>query len=105
MVLGRIFGPKKDEVTRECGKIHNEELYDLNCLPDIIRVIRSRMRWAGHVARVGERRGTCRVLVECLRDRVHLEDPGVDGKIILKWISRKWDGAMDWIDLAEDRDR
>jgi len=40
-----------------------------------------------------------------LRDRDHLEDPGVDGRIILRWIFRKWDGGMDWIDLAQDRDR
>ena len=54
MLLGRILGPKKDEVTGECRKVHNEELYDLYCLPDI-RVIRSRMRWAGNVARLGKR--------------------------------------------------
>jgi hypothetical protein len=40
-----------------------------------------------------------------LRERVHLEDPGIDGKIILSWIFRKWDGGMDWIDLAQDRDK
>jgi len=49
------------------------------------------MRWAGHVAQMGERRGVYRVLAGNPRERDHLEDPGVDGRIILRWIFRKWD--------------
>jgi hypothetical protein len=63
-VLRRVFGPKKDEITRELRKLHNEELNDLYSLPDIVWVVKSRrMRWAGHVARMGEGRGVHRVLV------------------------------------------
>ena len=60
---------------------------------NIVRVINSKkkMRWAGHVAHVGEKRGVHRVLVRSLRERVYLEDPGIDGRIILRLIFRKWD--------------
>ena len=64
MVLRRVFGPKRDEVTGEFRKLHNEELSDLYPLPNIVRVVKSRrMRWAGHVAHIGEGRDVHRVLV------------------------------------------
>ena len=63
-VLRRVFGPKRDEVTGEWRKLHNEELSDLYSLPNIVRVVKSRrMRWAGHVAHMGEGRCVYRVLV------------------------------------------
>jgi hypothetical protein len=59
-----VFGPRRDKVTEEWRKLHNEELNDLYSLPNIVRVVKSRtMRWAGHVARMGEERGVHRVLV------------------------------------------
>jgi hypothetical protein len=64
------------------------------------------MRWAGHVARIGEGRDVYRLWCGNLSERDHLEDPGLDGRIILKLIFRKWDvWSMDWIELAQDRFR
>jgi hypothetical protein len=63
-VLRRIFGPKRDEVTGGCRKLHNEELHDLYSSPSIIRIMKSRrIRWAGHVARMGKKRNAYRLLV------------------------------------------
>ena len=90
--MRRIFGSKRAEVTWEWRKLHNEELNDLYCSHNILEVIKSRrMRWAGHVVRMRERSGVCSILVGNVGERNHLETLGVDGKIILKWIFRKWD--------------
>jgi len=91
-VLRRILGLKRDEVTGEWRKLHNEELNDLYCSPSFVRVMKSRrIRWAGHVARMGERRDVYRVLVGEPEGQNHFEDPGADGRIILRWIFRKCD--------------
>jgi len=84
--------------------LHNEELNDLYCSPNIVQVIKSRrMRWVAHVARMGEERGVYRVLVgkpEGRRD--HWRDLGVDGWLILGWISRRWDVGI-WTGLGWPR--
>ena len=71
---------------------HNNELNDLYSSPNTIPVIKSRMRWAGNVACIGERRGSYRVQVGKPEGKRPLGDPGIDGRIILKWIFWKWAG-------------
>jgi hypothetical protein len=83
--LRRVLGPKRDEVTGVWRKLHDEELNDLYCSPNIMRVIKSRrMRWARHVARMEERINVYRVLVGKPERKNDLEGPGVDGRMILK---------------------
>jgi len=86
--------------------LRNEVLNGLYSSPNVIGVIKSiRMRWAGHVARMGRGKLHIGFWWENLRERDHLEDPGVDERIILRWIFWKWDGDVDWIDLAPENDR
>jgi len=90
-VLRRIFGPNRNEIKIEWRKLHNEELNDLYSSPNIVRVIKSRrMRLAGHVAGMGRGESHTGLWWRHLSERDHLEDSGVDGRIILRWIFRKW---------------
>jgi hypothetical protein len=105
-VLRRIFGPKRDEVTGDCRRLRNKELYGLYSSPNIIRVIKSRiMRWAGHVLRMGRGEAHTGFWYGDLREGGHLEDPRIDGRVILNLSSRSGMGGMDWIYLAQDRYR
>ena len=94
-VLRRIFGSKRDEVTVEWRKLHNEELNDLYCSPNVVLVIKlRRMRWAGNVARLGGGEVYSGFWWGDLREGDHLGEPGVEGGIILRWIFRKWDVGL-----------
>ena len=106
MVVRTIFGPRMDEVTGEWMRLHNKELNDLYFSPYIVRVIKSRiMGWAGRVARMGEERGVCRVLVGKPEGKRPMGRPG------RRWVDNiRMDlqevgcGHVDWIGLAQDRD-
>jgi hypothetical protein len=105
--LRRIFGTKTDEVTGDWRKLHNEELHDLYSLPSIIRIIKvRRMRWAGHVARMGEKRNAYRLLVGMPEERRPLGRPRPRwlDNIRMDLVEVGW-GDVDWIGLAQDRGR
>jgi len=91
-VLRRVFGSKRDEVTAEWRNLHNEELRDLYSLPNIVRVVKSRrMRWARHMARMGEGRGVHRVLVG-----------KPEGKRPLGRPRRRWEDNTRWFKYDRD---
>jgi hypothetical protein len=104
-VLRRIFGPKRDGVTGGWRKLHNEELHNLYSSPSIIGIIKTRrLRWAGHVARMGEKRTVYRLLVGKPEGKSPLGRPSH------RWIDNiKMDlleiglNVVDWIGLAQDR--
>ena len=108
-MLRRVFGPRRNEVTEKCRKLHNEELNNLYCSPNTVRVIKSRrMRWTGHVTRMGVRRGVVMVLA----GKRPFGRPRHSGRPRHRWEDNiKMDlqevgcGGMDCIELAEDRDR
>jgi hypothetical protein len=105
--FGNLFIYKRDEVTEEWRKLHNEELNDLYFLPNIVRVVKSRrMRWAGHVARMGEGRGVHRVLVGKTEGKRPLGRPRRRWEDNIKGDLQEVGGDCgDWMEWAQDRDR
>jgi hypothetical protein len=106
-VLKRIFGPRGDEVTGGWRKLHNEELRELYYSPSIIRIMKSRrLRWARHVARIGEKRNVYKLLVGKLEGKRPLGRPRLTwlDNIRMDLVEVGW-GDVDWIGLAQDRDR
>ena len=104
-VLRRIFGPRRDEVIGEWREIDNEKLNGMYCSPNSVRMIKSRMRWVWHIARMGERRGVYRVLVGKPEGKRPLERPTHRWEDNIKMDPQAVRcGGMDWIELSQDRD-
>ena len=104
-LLRRIFGPKRDELGGEWRKVHNEEINDHYSSPNIFRVIKPRrMRWAGHVARMGAGKLHPGFWWGNLRERDYLKHPGVGEDNIKMDLQELGCGGMDWIELAQERD-
>jgi len=104
--LRRVFGPKRDEVTGEWRKLHNEELRELYSVPNIVQVVKSRrMRQAGHVAHMGEGRGAHRVLVGKPEGKRPLGRPRRRWEYNIKMDLWEVGGGGNWMELAQDRDR
>ena len=100
-----MINVRRDEVTGEWRQLHNDELRDLYSLPNIVRVVKSRMRWAGHVARMGEGRGVHRVLVGKPEGKRPLGRPRLRWEDNIKMDLWEVGGGGDWMELAQDRDR
>jgi hypothetical protein len=99
-VLRRISGSERDEVTRGSRKLNNEE-HQMLFSSNIIRIIKLRIRLTGHVARIKDMRNAYKMLV----GKSEGKGAGVEGKVILKWILRTCPEGVDWIHMAQDRDR
>ena len=105
-MLRRVFGPKRDEITGEWRKLHNEELRDLYSLPNIVRLVKSRrMRWAWHVVHMGEGRVVHRVLVGKPAGKRLLGRPRHRWEDNIKMDLQEVGGGRDWMELAQYRDR
>jgi hypothetical protein len=102
-VLSKIYEPKGDEVTGEWRRLRNEELYALYSSPNIIRVAKlRRLKWAEHVARMGERRGVYRFLMGKSEGRRLVGRPRCSWESTINIIFEKWDRSIDWFDLGMD---
>ena len=105
-MLRRVFGPKRDEVKGEWRKLHNEDFRDFYTLTNIVGGVKwRRMRWAGHVARMGDGKGVQRILMEKTEGKRPLVKPRRKWENNIKMFRWEVGGPEDWMELARDRDR